>query len=89
MDVVALHRHGFARRSDLGNGAGRRAGAPSQTIVPEVVLAYDADAAGRAATLRGLELLEEKVYGSRSRRYPKDTILTPLCAMKGSMPFSN
>lgn len=59
MDVVALHRHGFgAAVATLGTALAREQALLLKRIVPEVVLAYDADAAGRAATLRGLELLE-------------------------------
>ncbi|HLS91399.1 MAG TPA: DNA primase [Limnochordia bacterium] len=59
MDVVALHRHGFgAAVATLGTALAKEQALLLKRIVPEVVLAYDADAAGRAATLRGLELLE-------------------------------
>lgn len=58
MDVVGLYRHGFAGAvATLGTAFTQEQARLIKRFAGEVVLAYDADAAGQAATLRGLELL--------------------------------
>ena len=58
MDVVGLYRHGFkAAVASLGTSFTREQAVLLKRYAHEIVLAYDADAAGRAATLRGLDIL--------------------------------
>ncbi|NLW03309.1 MAG: DNA primase [Clostridiaceae bacterium] len=60
MDVISLHQAGidFAVAS-LGTALTKMQGWILKKYSEEVIIAYDSDAAGRAATLRGLEILEE------------------------------
>lgn len=60
MDVISLHQAGidFAVAS-LGTALTRMQAWILKKYSEEVVIAYDSDSAGQAATLRGLEILEE------------------------------
>ncbi len=60
MDVISLHQAGidFAVAS-LGTALTKMQGWILKKYSEEVIIAYDSDAAGRAATLRGLEILAE------------------------------
>ena len=58
MDVVGLYRHGFPGAvATLGTAFTPEQARLIKRYAREVVLAYDADAAGHAATMRGLEVL--------------------------------
>ncbi|MCG9967073.1 DNA primase [Pelotomaculum terephthalicicum JT] len=60
MDVVTAHRYGITNAvASLGTSLTREQGRLLINYSRNVVIAYDADAAGVAATLRGLELLQE------------------------------
>ena len=60
MDVISLHQAGidFAVAS-LGTALTKMQGWILKKYSEEVIIAYDSDAAGRAATLRGLEILRK------------------------------
>jgi DNA primase (EC 2.7.7.-) len=60
MDVISLHQAGidFAVAS-LGTSLTKMQAWILKKYSGEVIIAYDADSAGQAATLRGLEILEE------------------------------
>lgn len=60
MDVVTAHRYGITNAvASLGTSLTREQGRLIINYSRNVVIAYDSDAAGVAATLRGLELLQE------------------------------
>lgn len=59
-DVVQAHQHGFDYTvASQGTSLTREQARLIKRYAQEVILAYDADAAGQQATLRGLEILEE------------------------------
>ncbi|HAI21011.1 MAG TPA: DNA primase [Clostridiales bacterium UBA8153] len=56
-DVVAAHQAGFTQVvASLGTALTRDQARSLHVLSPELVIAYDADAAGQAATWRGLEI---------------------------------
>jgi len=58
MDAIAAHQHGIGEAvASLGTSLTREQAGLIARYAEEVVIAYDADEAGRAATLRGLEIL--------------------------------
>jgi len=58
MDAITAHQHGFAHVvASLGTALTEEQARTLRRYVPAVVIAYDADAAGAAATLRGMEIL--------------------------------
>jgi len=60
MDVVTAHRFGITNAvASLGTSLTREQGRLLINYSRNVVIAYDSDAAGVAATIRGLELLQE------------------------------
>ncbi len=59
-DVIACHQAGLDHAvASLGTAFTREQARLLLQLAPEVVIAYDADAAGTTATLRGLNLLRE------------------------------
>jgi DNA primase len=63
-DVLAAHQFGFEQAvASLGTALSPEQAKQLARFAPEVVIAYDADTAGGAATARGLELFENS--GSR------------------------
>jgi len=60
MDVIAAHRYGSTNTvASLGTSLTREQGRLLMNYSRNVVIAYDSDAAGVAATMRGLDLLQE------------------------------
>jgi len=60
MDVISLHQAGIDYAvASLGTALTKMQGWILKKHSEEVIIAYDSDAAGQAATLRGLEILEE------------------------------
>lgn len=60
MDVVTAHLHGVTNAvASLGTALTAEQGKLLMNYSRDVVIAYDADAAGVAATIRGLDLLQE------------------------------
>ncbi len=57
-DVIAAHQHGFTNAvASMGTAFTPQQARLLRRFVPKVLLAYDRDAAGRAATLRGVAQL--------------------------------
>ncbi|MBN2558356.1 MAG: DNA primase [Clostridia bacterium] len=60
MDCVALHQAGFSNCvASLGTALTRKQVAMLKKLVPEIIIAYDMDQAGRAAALRGLDMVAD------------------------------
>ncbi|MDN5363334.1 MAG: primase [Eubacteriales bacterium] len=60
MDVIRAHKHGFTNTvAPLGTALTREQVRLITRYTYNVVMAFDADTAGQAATLRGLDLLQE------------------------------
>ena len=60
MDVIQAHQGGFTQTvASLGTSLTREQAKLIKRFTSEVILAYDADAAGQNATLRGMEILEQ------------------------------
>lgn len=72
MDVMAVDRAGigYAAVASLGTSLSREQAALLARYATEVILAYDGDEAGRAATLRAGELLEEAGLEVRVAQLP-------------------
>jgi DNA primase len=59
MDVISLHRHGVENAvASLGTAFTQRQAEIIKRYSANVIVAYDSDAAGQAATQRGMEILE-------------------------------
>ncbi|MCX8130219.1 MAG: DNA primase [Clostridia bacterium] len=60
MDVISLHQSGIINSvASLGTALTESQGRILKKYAEEVIISYDADTAGQAATLRGLELLSD------------------------------
>jgi len=60
MDTIATHQYGMANTvASLGTSMTREHGLLLMNYTREVIIAYDADAAGVAAAVRGLDILQE------------------------------
>lgn len=60
MDTIAAHQHGITNTvAALGTSLTREHGRLLMNYAREVIIAFDADAAGVAAALRGLDILQE------------------------------
>lgn len=60
MDVISLHQSGIINTvASLGTAMTESQGRILKKYAEEVVISYDADTAGQAATIRGLDLLNE------------------------------
>ena len=72
MDVVGLYEHGFSPAvASLGTAFTQDQARLIKRFAGEVVLAYDADAAGKAAALRGLDILAKEGLSVRVVRLPE------------------
>ncbi|MDD4238136.1 MAG: DNA primase [Desulfotomaculaceae bacterium] len=71
MDVVTAHQHGIKNAvASMGTALTQEHGRLLTHYSRDVVIAYDADAAGEAATVRSLDLLEELGCQVRVLRLP-------------------
>jgi DNA primase len=60
MDVISLHQRGITNVvASLGTALTESQGRTLKKYAEEVIISYDADMAGQAATMRGLELLSD------------------------------
>lgn len=60
MDVISLHQNGIINTvASLGTALTESQGRILKKYAEEIIIAYDADAAGQAATIRGLDLLDD------------------------------
>lgn len=58
MDVISLHKSGIPNAiASLGTALTEQQGRLMRKYAPEIILGYDADGAGQAAILRGLDIL--------------------------------
>ena len=61
MDCVALHQHGFRQTvASLGTALTKKQAQLLKKYTAGVILSYDADVAGQAATERGIEILAQE-----------------------------
>ncbi len=75
MDVIAAHQHGFGNVvASMGTALTERQAAMIQRLGDHVILAMDADEAGSAATLRGVQVVASTAApaGARAKRAPLD-----------------
>jgi len=60
MDVISLHQSGIINTvASLGTALTESQGRTLKKYAEEVIISYDADAAGQSATMRGLDLLSD------------------------------
>ncbi len=71
MDCIALHQAGFSNCvASLGTALTIRQARMLKKLVPEVIIAYDMDPAGRNATLRGLDMIASLGCGVKVLEIP-------------------
>jgi len=72
MDCISLHQHGFANVvASLGTALTINQAKLLKRHVDTVIISFDADFAGQAATLRGLEILKGEGFDLRVLIVPK------------------
>jgi DNA primase len=72
MDVIALHQYGVnSAVASLGTALTKEQAKLIKRYSDEVIISYDADIAGQAATLRGLDILSETGLAVRILNIPK------------------
>lgn len=72
MDCISLHQRGLTQCvASLGTALTKKQANLLKRFTKEVVLAYDADSAGKAATLRGMDILSEEGLTVRVLNLPK------------------
>lgn len=72
MDVIALHQFGFANAvASLGTSLTQEQARLIRRLAPEAYIAYDGDAAGQSAALRGLDILRDAGVRVRVMRFPE------------------
>lgn len=72
MDVIALHQKGFTNAvASLGTSLTTEQAKLVKRYTEEVYIAYDSDTAGRSATLRGLDILNEAGLNVKVIEFPK------------------
>ncbi|MEW6724501.1 MAG: DNA primase [Bacillota bacterium] len=71
MDAISLHQHGIINVvASLGTALTHDQAGLLLRFAPEVIMAYDSDAAGTKATVRGLEVVKEAGLGVRVVNVP-------------------
>ena len=72
MDVIALHQFGFSNAvASLGTSLTQEQARMIRRLAPEAYIAYDGDAAGQSAALRGLDILRDAGVHVRVMRFPE------------------
>ena len=72
MDVIALHQFGFTNAvASLGTSLTQEQARLIRRLAPEAYIAYDGDAAGQSAALRGLDILRDAGVTVRVMRFPE------------------
>lgn len=73
MDCISLHQRGLTQCvASLGTALTKKQANLLKRFTNEVILAYDADSAGKAATLRGMDILSEEGLNVRVLNLPTD-----------------
>lgn len=90
MDVIQAHQGGFTEAiASLGTALTREQAKIIKRFASEVILAYDADAAGQNATLRGMEILQEAGLAVRVLNLPAGYDPDSYIKEKGAPQFEN
>lgn len=72
MDCISLHQHGITNAvASLGTALTVNQARMLKRYADKVIISYDADVAGQAATLRGLEILRDAGFDVRVLIIPK------------------
>jgi len=72
MDAISLHQHGITNAvASLGTALTESQGRLLKKYSDEIIISYDADAAGQAAAMRGLDLLNEIGCGVKVLMIPE------------------
>jgi len=72
MDVIALHQYGFPNAvASLGTSLTQEQARLIRRLAPEAYIAYDGDAAGQSAAMRGLDILRDAGVAVRVMRFPE------------------
>lgn len=90
MDVIIAHQNGIKNAvASLGTSVTAEQAKLLRVQAEEVVIAYDADAAGDAATLRGLEILKKAGCTVRVAELPRDMDPDDYIRERGGEAFSS
>ena len=88
MDCISLHQYGFSNVvASLGTALTINQAKLLKKYVDTVIISFDADVAGEAATLRGLELLRNEGFDLRVLIVPKGKDPDEYIKMNGREAF--
>ncbi len=90
MDVLSLYQHGFKNVvASLGTSLTKQHVELLKRYASEILIAYDADAAGQAATLRGLDLFSEAGCSLRIIQFPEGQDPDEFILKNGNQAFAD
>lgn len=90
MDVLAAHQAGFSNTvASLGTALTADQAKTLARYAKKVILAFDADSAGQAATFRGMELLKQAGLDVYVARFPQGEDPDSLIRTQGAAAFGN
>ncbi|HHU63784.1 MAG TPA: DNA primase [Clostridiales bacterium] len=90
MDVLALYQGGFKNVvASLGTALTKHQARLIKRYAKQAFIAYDGDAAGKSATIRGLELLEKEGCKPKVVSLPEDTDPDDIIRQYGPQGFQN
>ncbi|MFY9474216.1 MAG: DNA primase [Tepidanaerobacteraceae bacterium] len=88
MDCITLHQHGFRQTvASLGTALTQKQAKLLKKYTGGVILSYDADAAGEAATERGMEILAQEGLRVKILSLPKGKDPDEIIREKGGQSF--
>ena len=89
MDVLSLYQHGFQNVvASLGTSLTKQQVELLKRYASEILIAYDADAAGQAATLRGLDLFRDAGCSLRIIQFPEGQDPDEFILKNGTQAFT-
>lgn len=89
MDAIMCHQFGFTNvTATLGTALTKQQAEAVSRYAPQVIIAYDADAAGEAATLRGMEILADAGAGVKVAVLPAGEDPDSILRKKGKEAFA-
>lgn len=88
MDTIALHQYGITNAvASLGTALTKYQARLLKRYCNEVIIGYDADAAGQAATLRGLDILTEAGCSVKILKIPRGKDPDEFIRLEGKEAF--
>lgn len=88
MDCITLHQHGFKQTvASLGTALTKKQAALLKKYTDGVILSYDADEAGQAATVRGMDIMAQEGFRVKILSLPSGKDPDEVIKQRGSEHF--